>query len=662
MPINGISNFDALAFVAGLIAFVWLLLRVIPSVQSPSPRTAYDDGEITAHDGALPKYFIASSLALFVGGVHALVKNVPAAYVWLLEAGYGGHLARDIANTHLVIVVGGTVAATGLTWYALPRIARRPLASHKLATFSFWCTVLGAGGFYVSNVVLGVVLGQMVRHGWDYQAAKDAVGGGYKVPIGIFSSIMGVGYWTFVANVLLTVWLARHIRAPRPQAHLLKFFVVGALGLFAGTVQGVIQVLPAQARWIHAAGAAGEYIDPIAHAHINLITGTLSLVAGLAFFQSAQMSVSRRRTQIEQAVFWVMIPGSLLFYGTFMALGLAEGRLMLREHLTFAQAVDRFGPLHVIPLMVAGTWTLVGVWMLLGTLAWRFARGAERTLAGAPLLVGATVALFVGTLQGLIQLMPVAKAWIEGTDAFGDAVVNVHAQLNMIGGVMLALFGLTFAQSSLLVRASTPSVLPRRVLAFVGGGIALYYTATLVNMMVAGQALRSGGSFMDAIRRTVPLGPLGIMAGAGLYAIGFGLFFRFVWSATAPYRAVSWRDLRNTLARYNGQQHPWRRRIPSGYFLAVEALAASAGFPGLGWIMSGRPLIGLPLAMIGPAIAWGIIPLLASPYGSGLLTPFANGSALVVYLGTSTVLSSGGLCLALRTWQRRTRHGIPGGD
>ena len=123
-------------------------------------------------------------------------------------------------------------------------------------------------------------MGRLVAHGWDYQAAKAHMGNWYRVPVGMGAGVMGVGYWCFAANVFLTVFQARLVRVPKPAGHLWKFFATGAAGLTVGTVQGVIQVQPANADWLYRAGHAGEWIDPISHAHINLVTGLTMLVAG----------------------------------------------------------------------------------------------------------------------------------------------------------------------------------------------------------------------------------------------------------------------------------------------------------------------------------------------------------------------------------------------
>ena len=49
-----------------------------------------------------------------------------------------------------MIVGGGTLIATGLCWYVLPRIVGRPLASDGLAQGAFWFTAGGLTVFYVA--------------------------------------------------------------------------------------------------------------------------------------------------------------------------------------------------------------------------------------------------------------------------------------------------------------------------------------------------------------------------------------------------------------------------------------------------------------------------------------------------------------------------------
>ena len=60
-------------------------------------------------------------------------------------------------------------------------------------------------------------------------------------------------------------------------------------------------------------------------------------------------------------------------------------------------------------------------------------------------MLAGCAALLVGTLQGPIQAFPAVHDLLdEGGDA-GAVIVNLHAQLNMLGGLLVMLVGLTLA-------------------------------------------------------------------------------------------------------------------------------------------------------------------------------------------------------------------------
>ena len=653
MDIEHVTDVQALGFILAVIVIAFVVYRAIPGARLQHESASYSEAEVTSYDRSLPKYFLAAIAALAIGGIHAAIKSLPPVYAWLTEAGHGGHMVRDLANTHLVIVIGGTVAASGLVWYVLPRIARRPLHSTLLATWSFWLTVAGAAGFYVSNVVLGLVLGQMAHDGIGYEAAKPMLGALRTVPIALSAGIMGVGYWTFTAEILLTVRAARRVRAPKPHGHLLKFFAIGAIGLLIGTVQGVIQVLPDNEAWLHAAGAAGAYIDPIAHAHVNLVTGTLSLVAGLLFWFSTRRVVRPAQRRAENLVFWTIVPGGLAFYATFMILGWVEGHLITDAGLTFAQAVDRLGPWHPVPLIIAGSLTVVGVWGLLLVAVRRYAWGASRDAVGASLVTVSVVALLVGTAQGLVQLLPPVKSFLLAAGESGDAIPNAHAQLNMLGGVITALLGLAMVEGRWLLGMGISRALADRVARFIGTGVAVYYVSAIGANIVIGQVSATGGSLGPALMAT-NLGGIGMAVGAALYTIGFTMVATRMFRANARYLADGWHGILAWLASHNGEQVGWQRRIPVRYLLSAEAAGAVFGFPGLGWILGGVPLIGVPLVLGGPPIAWALLPLLSSPFGSAPLGWLGLWQSVLIYLVASTAVSVGGLWIALRTRRRST--------
>ena len=77
---------------------------------------------------------------------------------------------------------------------------------------------------------------------------------------------------------------------------------------------------------------------------------------------------------------------------------------------------------------------------------WALLRTIERSFRRAPgplrlfVLCGCG-ALAVGTLQGPVQAVPAVKELLDRGGDAGDVIVNLHAQLNMLGGLMVLLVG-----------------------------------------------------------------------------------------------------------------------------------------------------------------------------------------------------------------------------
>src|SRR6266480_6087248 len=324
MWVRHLTSLQFLTYVAFFAVVIAAVMRFLPGAPAPVRTKPYSEEELGRHDRRLGKYFVAGGGFLVLGGVHMVLKNLPWTAEWLAGAGYAGHLVRDLSNTHVMIVGGGTLLATGLCWWVLPRIVGRPLASEGLAQCAFWLTTVGLLVFYVALVADGIEMSRLVEHGWNYQMAKAHLGKWYKVPVGVGAGVMGLGYWCFAANVCLTIFQSRLVKVSKPQWHLWKFLATGAVALTMGTVQGVIQVQPANADWLYKAGHAGEWIDPISHAHINLVTGLTMLVAG-ALFALLPVPPSRR---IANRAFGCLLAGSLAFYATALYLGFHEGRLV----------------------------------------------------------------------------------------------------------------------------------------------------------------------------------------------------------------------------------------------------------------------------------------------------------------------------------------------
>ena len=644
MYLKHLSSLQFLTYVAFLVVALAAIWRLVPGKAPPVRTEPYSEDELGAHDAKLAKYFIAGGGFLVLGSLHMLAKNLPWTAEWLARAGYAGHLVRDLSNTHVMIVGGGTLIATGLCWYSLPRIVGRPLASQALAQGAFWFTALGLLVFYVAFVGNGIAISRLVADGWDYRAAKASMGDWYRMPVGMGAGVMGIGYWCFAATVFLTVFQSRLVRVPKPSGHLWKFVATGAAGLTIGTVQGVIQVQPANAEWLYRAGHAGEWIDPIAHAHINLVTGLMMLVAGVLFQLVPLLGGTAPSPRAANTCFYLLLLGSLAFYAVTLYLGFHEGQLV-HQGLTPEQA-EEATTLHSFLLMGAGTAMLVGFWFLLGLVVRSF-RGA-----GTParwFAIAGCAALAVGTLQGPVQAFPAVNRLLERGGEAGEAIVNLHAQLNMLGGLLVLLTGLAFAVLGTLGGRRRPRA---ELVALVGvsGGVAAYYAAGLAFAGVEAHDVAGGASFHAAVAGLEPWSALVLCSAAIAVLAGFGAYASSAWTMSVRQRTAARRALASTPGLYAGRiPMRVRRRRPialAGY----EVPMALLGFPGVGWLFAGFPLTACVLLLAGPSLAWAVIPIAFSPYGDGPLRN-AGWKFELVWLPASTLASA-----ALLYWAHRRRR------
>ena len=443
MYLKHLSSLQFLTYISFFAVVMAALFKFVPGRSPPVRETPYPDEELYAHDPKAAKYFLAGGFFLVLGSLHMAVKNLPWLAEYLARTGYAGHLVRDLSNTHVMIVGGGTLLATGLCWLALPRIVGRPLASEGLAQSAFWFTVLGLAVFYVSLIGNGIAMGRLMEHGWSYPAAKEHMGDWYRAPTGMGAGVMGLGYWCFATNVGLTIFQSRLVRVPKPQWHLWKFFATGAAALTVGTVQGVIQVQPANADWLYKSGHAGDWIDPISHAHINLVTGLTMLVAGAFFALVRSAGGTEPSRRLVDTSFYTLLGGSLAFYFSALYLGFHEGGLVHRG-LTPEQA-EEATPIHPFLIMGAGIAMFAAFWLLLVVIV-RSVRRSRGNLR--PFVLAGCAALAVGTLQGPVQAFPLVNEAIDRGGEAGDVIVNLHAQLNMLGGLMLLLMGLSLTALS----------------------------------------------------------------------------------------------------------------------------------------------------------------------------------------------------------------------
>ena len=651
MYLKHLSSLQFLTYAAFFGVVVAALFRFLPGKKPPLRLEPYTEEELGAHDRKLAKYFVGGAFFLVLGSVHMVLKNLPWIASYLARTGYAGHLVRDLSNTHVMIVGGGTLLATGLCWLVLPRIVARPLASEGLAQCAFWFTAVGLTIFYVSLIGNGIAIGRLVEHGWDYQLAKAHMGKWYKVPTGMGAGIMGLGYWCFAANVCLTIFQSRLVKVAKPQWHLWKFLATGAVALTVGTVQGVIQVQPANADWLYRAGHAGDWIDPISHAHINLVTGLTMLVAGVLLAAIPALGGAMPSRRVVNACWTALLAGSLLFYGAALYLGLHEGRLVVNRGLTPEQA-EEATPLHPYLIMAAGIAMFAAFWFLLAIVV----RSVRQARHRARLFVLAgCAALAIGTLQGPVQAFPAVNELLDRGGEAGDVIVNLHAQLNMLGGLMAMLVGLALVALERLgaqwqVRRGTQILVP------VVGGVGAYYAAGVAFSAVEAHGIARGRTFAHELAALEPWQALVLVPAAVAVLMGFVAYACAAWTMSARQRAAGRAAIAAAPAQYTGKiPKRVQRRSPAalaGYELPLGLM----GFPGVGWLFAGFPFTASILLMAGPAIAWAVIPAAFTPFGEGPLRA-VGWRVELLWLPLSAIVSSAALYSAHA--RRRARLGNP---
>lgn len=162
-----------------------------------------------ADAGPIVRFFVLSVTNLFIGTVQGVVQTFPAVSQWIREAGPAGHLIDPLAHAHINLVGGVTTGLMGLFYYVLPRLLNRPVYSPVLAATSFWFSAIGVGTFYCSLVILGLIEGNLMHAGMTYAQALEAVGPIHHVLIITGAILMGLGYWTYITNIYLTVFRTR---------------------------------------------------------------------------------------------------------------------------------------------------------------------------------------------------------------------------------------------------------------------------------------------------------------------------------------------------------------------------------------------------------------------------------------------------------------------
>jgi cytochrome c oxidase cbb3-type subunit 1 len=120
------------------------------------------------------------------------------------------------------------------------------------------------------------------------------------------------------------------------ERSLVKFLMVSSLSLFIGTVHGMLQVMPPIRAWLDSIGSPfggpGHMIDPLAHAHVNLVGGVVMLVVGATYYLLPRL-LGRPIFSVRLVgySFWLITIGVFCFYTVEMTFGIWEGMLYLDD-------------------------------------------------------------------------------------------------------------------------------------------------------------------------------------------------------------------------------------------------------------------------------------------------------------------------------------------
>jgi len=149
------------------------------------------------------------------------------------------------------------------------------------------------------------------------------------------------------------------------ERRLLKFVVASAAFLFVGTVHGVLQVMRPVRAYLDSIGSPyggpGHMIDPLAHAHINVVGGVVLLLMGLSYFLMPRISKQKLFSYklVEHSFWWTSL-GLIGFYSTLLIFGFWEGELLLAgETEQMAEVHKMYGR----TIAVVATGMGIGFWV-----------------------------------------------------------------------------------------------------------------------------------------------------------------------------------------------------------------------------------------------------------------------------------------------------------
>lgn len=169
----------------------------------PEPRQQSTESQLEHRN--LVKYLVVSSICFFIGTVHGVLQVIRPIRAWLDSIGspYGGpgHLIDPLAHAHINVVGGVVIFLMGASYYLLPKMGGVSIYSKRLIEHSFWWTTIGIAGFYSTLMIFGILEGRALL---EDPNLVDNIHKYYGPVIAIVSSVLGIGFWVYFANIFLT--------------------------------------------------------------------------------------------------------------------------------------------------------------------------------------------------------------------------------------------------------------------------------------------------------------------------------------------------------------------------------------------------------------------------------------------------------------------------
>ncbi len=163
------------------------------------------------------------------------------------------------------------------------------------------------------------------------------------------------------------------------EKRLLKFIAASAFFLFVGTVHGVLQVIRPVRAYLDSIGSPyggpGHMIDPLAHAHINVIGGVVLLLMAVSYYLLPRITGKRLFSyKLVEHTFWWTSLGITGFYSTLLFFGFWEGNLLLAENLERMQEVHSY---YSKTIAIIATIMGMGFWIYFANVYMTFKRAGK---------------------------------------------------------------------------------------------------------------------------------------------------------------------------------------------------------------------------------------------------------------------------------------------